>query len=63
MCLARAFLADKSDRELVLEDVALIEIDEGMLRLSTIFGEQKEIGGILKEVDFQNSRVVIEKAG
>ena len=63
MCLARAFLADKSDRELVLEDVALIEIDEGTLRLSTIFGEQKEIGGILKEVDFQNSRVVIEKAG
>ena len=63
MCLAKAFLKVSGERELVLEDVALIEIDNKTLRLSTIFGEQKEIEAIVKEVDFENSSVILERPG
>lgn len=61
MCLAKAFLEGKAERELVLEDVALIEVSGNRLRLSTIFGEKKEVEAVLKEVDFENSRVVLER--
>ncbi|OGO04577.1 MAG: hypothetical protein A2Y91_08035 [Chloroflexi bacterium RBG_13_54_8] len=61
MCLAKAFLEGKGERELVLEDVALIEVGDNMLCLSTIFGEKREIEAVLKEVDFQNSRIVLER--
>lgn len=61
MCLAKAFLKVSGERELVLEDVAFIEIDNKTLRLSTIFGEQKDIEAIVKEVDFENSSVILER--
>lgn len=61
MCLAKAYLEGEGEKELLLEEVALIEIDDKMLRLSTIFGERKEIEGVIKSVDFQNSRVIVEK--
>ncbi len=61
MCLAKAYLEGEGEKELLLEEVALIEIDDKTLRLSTIFGERKEIEGVIKSVDFQNSRVIVEK--
>jgi len=61
MCLAKAFLKDNDERELVLEDVALIEIDDETLRLSTIFGEQKELQGVIKEVNFEDSSVILAR--
>ena len=61
MCLAKAFLKVSGERELVLEDVALIEIDNKTLRLSTIFGEQKEIQGVIKEVNFEDSSVILAR--
>lgn len=61
MCLAKAYLEGEGEKELLLEEVALIEIDDKMLRLSTIFGERKEMEGVIKSVDFQNSRVIVEK--
>jgi predicted RNA-binding protein len=61
MCLAKAYLVGKGQRELLLEEVALIEIHDKTLRLSTIFGEKKEIEAVIKAVDFQNSSVVLER--
>lgn len=57
MCLAKAYLG----KEIVLEDIAKIRVEGNTLSLRTLFGEQKQIEGILKEIDFQGSKVVIEK--
>jgi predicted RNA-binding protein len=48
-------------RELLLEEVALIEIRDKKLRLSTIFGEKKELEAVIKAVDFQNSSIILER--
>jgi predicted RNA-binding protein len=61
MCLAKAYLVGNGQRELLLEEVALIEISDKKLRLSTIFGEKKELEAVIKAVDFQNSNVVLER--
>lgn len=61
MCLAKAYLVGNGQRELLLEEVALIEIRDKKLRLSTIFGEKKELEAVIKAVDFQNSNVVLER--
>jgi len=62
MCLAKAYLEEQGKRELLLEEVALIQIEDNRLLLSTIFGERREVEADIKEIDFQNSRVVLEKS-
>jgi predicted RNA-binding protein len=61
MCLAKAYLVGNGQRELLLEEVALIEIRDKKLRLSTIFGEKKELEAVIKAVDFQNSSIILER--
>lgn len=61
MCLAKAYLQEKGKKELLLQEVAFIEIEDKRLRLSTIFGEQKEIEADIKQIDFQNSNVILER--
>jgi len=61
MCLAKAYLMGNGQRELLLEEVALIEIRDKTLRLSTIFGEKKELEAVIKAVDFQNSSIILER--
>jgi predicted RNA-binding protein len=61
MCLAKAYLEKgQGDRELVLESVSLVEIKGDRLQLSTIFGEEKEISAVVREIDFENSRIILE---
>ncbi len=59
MCLAKAYFG-KDDASLILEDVARLTIEGDKLRLATLFGEEKEVDGKIKEIDFMNSRVVLE---
>ena len=63
MCLAKAYLTDSGEEELVIEDVALLEVEGRMVRLSTIFGEQKELEAVIRQVDLNNSRIILAKAG
>jgi predicted RNA-binding protein len=59
MCLGKAYLEAGSKRELVLDSIASIEIDDTKLKLSTIFGDQKEIEAKIKEIDFEGSRIIL----
>jgi len=63
MCLAKAYLKDGGEGELVIEDVALLEVEGGVVRLSTLFGEKKELEAIVRQVDLNNSRIILAKAG
>lgn len=62
MCLAKVYLSANGQRELLLEEVASLKIEGKMLYLRTLFGEQREIAAAVREVDFQNSTIILENA-
>ena len=43
MCLAKAYLVKDSQKELIMEEVAAIEVGQRKLVLRTIFGEKREV--------------------
>ena len=61
MCLGKAYLEADNKLELVLDSIALIEIADTKLKLSTIFGDTKEFEANLKEIDFEKSRIIMER--
>lgn len=60
MCLAKIRLND--DKRNVLQDIATLTINDGKITLRTLFGEEKIIDGRVKEINFQNSTVLLETA-
>ena len=61
MCLGKAYLEADDKRELVLDSIALIEIADTKLKLSTIFGDTKEIEARIKSIDFEGSRIILTR--
>jgi predicted RNA-binding protein len=61
MCLGKAYLEADNQRELVLDSIASLEIDGTTVKLSTIFGDQKELEARVKEIDFEGSRIILTK--
>jgi len=59
MCLGKAYLEANGKHELVLDSVALIEVSDAKLKLSTIFGDHKELEATIKEIDFESSRIIL----
>ena len=62
MCLGKAYLEADNKRELVLDSIALLEIDGTKVKLSTIFGDHKELEASIKEIDFEGSRIILTPA-
>jgi predicted RNA-binding protein len=62
MCLGKAYLEADNKRELILDSVALLEVSETKLKLSTIFGDTKELEARIKEIDFEGSRIILTPA-
>ena len=61
MCLGKAYIEAGNKREFVMDSIASIEIDDTRLKLSTIFGEQKELDARIKQIDFEGSRIILTK--
>ena len=61
MCLGKAYLEADNKRELVMDSIASIEIDNNRLKLSTIFGDQKELEARIKEIDFEGSKIILTR--
>ncbi len=61
MCLSKAYLRRNGGRELLMEQVTSVDITDDKLVLKTLFGEQKEIVGKLRQVDFVASAIILEK--
>ena len=61
MCLSRAYLRRNGGRELLMEQVTSVDIADDKLVLKTLFGEQKEIVGKLRQVDFVANAIILEK--
>lgn len=63
MCLGKAFM-ENSNNELnpIMENVSQIALENGMLVLTSLFGEKQSISGQVKQVDFGNSQIIIKEA-
>ena len=62
MCEANAYLLKNGKEELLLEALDKVEPDEGQLRLTSIFGDQKFIKGRITHLSLVDHRVIIEEA-
>jgi predicted RNA-binding protein len=61
VCLSKAYLERDGERQLVAEDVTAIEFTGDILRLKTLFGELKEVGARVREVDFLTHSILLEE--
>ncbi len=63
MCEVKVFKRQKGDEVLLLNDVYLIEEEDGALRFVTIFGEQRMYDAEIESVSLSDNKVIIrEKA-
>ena len=62
MCLSKAYVDTDGKRELLMEEVASIGFEKDKLLLKTLFGEQKEIKAVVKQIDFMTHTIILEEA-
>ena len=60
MCLASAYWSGESDQP-ILQDIALMLVNGDDVKLQTLFGEQESVQGRVMEVDFEQSRIIMER--
>ena len=60
MCLSKAYVDRNGKRELLMEEIAFIKVEDEKLLLRTIFGEQKEIGANISEIDFLARSIILK---
>lgn len=59
MCLAKAYPSRERNRSF-LENITYMKLDGDCIQIETMFGEETVIQGRVLEVDFENSKVVVE---
>ena len=60
MCLAAAYWGIESDQP-ILKEIARIRLHGDIVELETLFGERQVLQGKVQEIDFMNSRIVMEQ--
>ncbi len=58
MCEVNAYLRKGNDETLIMEKVYKLETSEGQIRIENLFGEQKFIKVPLKEIHFDENRMI-----
>jgi len=60
MCEANAYILKDGKGEKILESVDMVEFEDGQVKLTNIFGEQKSLDARLKLYDNSNSKMLFE---
>jgi predicted RNA-binding protein len=60
MCMATAYLKQSSGTEVLLEEVACVQLQGNSLLLKPLLGEQRRVRATIREIDFLNSTIVLE---
>ena len=60
MCESTAYLLKDGREELVLENVDLLESEEGQIKMIDIFGEQKQIKARIKAFYLVDHKIILE---
>jgi predicted RNA-binding protein len=59
MCESNVYIEENESEKLVMEDVALLKVGNGRIRLVDLLGEEKELQGRVKEISFLDHKVII----
>ena len=62
MCLSKVYFDRDGKKEVLLDEVASVVVDDGKLQLKTLFGEQQEINARIKEIDLVSHSILLEDA-
>jgi len=62
MCLSKVYFDRSGKKEILLEEVASVIVDDGKLQLKTLFGEQREVEARIKEIDLLAHNILLEDA-
>jgi predicted RNA-binding protein len=60
MCLSKAYIYRKGERELLMEEVASLQVKGEKLLLTTLFEEQKEVWANIREINFMTHSIFLE---
>lgn len=60
MCDLNAYIRSGEAEELFFENVDSMQLDGNTILLKNLFGEQKTIEGVIREVSLRRHRVLIE---
>lgn len=61
MCEANAYLERNGEEELVLENVDIIEPENGKVFIRNIFGEQKLLASRIKRISLIDHKIILEE--
>ncbi len=62
MCLSKVYLEKNGDKELLLEEVASVTIEDSQLQFKTLFGEQKTVKAGIRQIDFMTHSIFLENS-
>lgn len=62
MCLSKAYVDKDGSRELIMEEVASLQIEGNRLSLKTLFGEEKEVTASIRQIDFMTHTIFLQAA-
>jgi len=60
MCLSKAYFERGDDRELVMDEIASVSVEDGKLLLKSLFGEEKKVEAAIRRIDFVASSLLLE---
>ena len=61
MCQSNVYAIENDREELLMEEVAALDIDGDRITMRSLFGEPLSVLGRIKEVDLLKNRIVLEK--
>lgn len=61
MCMATVYMKRGPRKEVLLQEVAYIQLTEDSMVLKPLFGEQKRVKASIREIDFLNSTILFEE--
>jgi predicted RNA-binding protein len=61
MCEANAYLLKGDNEELIMEAVDTIENENGVLKMRSIFGDQKMVRGTIRRMALVDHKIIIEE--
>jgi predicted RNA-binding protein len=62
MCESSVLIEKKGKKELLMEDVVHVIVDDLNIELRGILGETREIKGKIKEIDLDKHTIILEGA-